>query len=87
MHVFDAIGPRPWFEYQLDDDGWPKVSEDVPFCVKAKAAGVRLYLDPTVKCGHVHTQIVDEKFHKRYQASIQETVQRVHVTVGPEESR
>lgn len=68
--VLDAIGPRPWFEYQDDGDGWPRVSEDVPFCRKAKAAGVPVLFDPTVKCGHVATQVVDERYHRRYQASV-----------------
>jgi hypothetical protein len=64
MTVFDAIGPRPWFEYENDDEGWPRVSEDVPFCRKASAAGFGIWLDPSVKCGHVTTHTVTEKWHK-----------------------
>ena len=79
--VFAAMGARPWFEYENDDEGWPKVSEDVPFCRRAAAAGFSLYLDPSVKCGHVHTQIIDEKYHKRFQASVRETEKRMNVTV------
>lgn len=63
MAVFDAIGPRPWFEYANDDAGWPLVSEDVPFCQKARAAGFAIWLDPTVKCGHVTTHTIDERWH------------------------
>lgn len=85
MEVFRAIGPRPWFEYGLDDDGWPRVSEDVPFCVKAQAAGFKLFLDSTVKCGHVTSQVIDEKYHRRYQASMRETEQRMAVSVGVSE--
>lgn len=86
LDVFDAIGPRPWFEYQNDDHGWPLVTEDVPFCLKAKEAGYRVALDPTVKCGHAHVQIVDERWHRRYQESMAETTKRMPVTlqeVGP----
>jgi GT2 family glycosyltransferase len=62
--VFEAIGPRPWFAYELDDEGWPRVSEDVPFCRKAREAGFAIWLDPSVKCGHVTTQVITEKWHR-----------------------
>lgn len=68
--VLDRIGPRPWFHYQDDAEGWPSVSEDVPFCKKAREVGVPILLDPTVKCGHVTTEVIDERFHHRYQASM-----------------
>jgi len=64
MAVFQRIGPRPWFTYESDHQGWPRVSEDVPFCRKAAAAGVGIYLDPTVKCGHVTTHIITEQWHR-----------------------
>jgi GT2 family glycosyltransferase len=67
--VCAAIGPRPWFTYEDDADGWPRVSEDVPFCRKAKAAGFPILLDPTVSCGHATTQVIDERWHRRYQQS------------------
>lgn len=79
--VFDAIGERPWFEYKNDDAGWPRVTEDVPFCLKAKAAGYKVYLDPTIKCGHVTSQVIDERWHKRYQASQAETSKRMNVAI------
>ncbi len=78
--VFRALGPRPWFEYKDDDQGWPKVTEDVPLCLKAKAAGFKVYLDPTVKCGHVTTHIVDERYHKRFEKSREETAKRMRVS-------
>lgn len=67
VSAFSAIGPRPWFEYANDDQGWPCVTEDVPFCQKAQAAGYALWLDPTISCGHVTQQIVDRKTALRYQ--------------------
>jgi hypothetical protein len=63
IEVFRAIGPRPWFIYEPDNEGWPAVSEDVPFCRKARAAGFSVWLDPMVKCGHVTTNTVTEKWH------------------------
>lgn len=64
VSVFEAIGPRPWFTYENDDHGWPLVSEDVPFCRKAKAAGYDIWLDPTVKCKHGTTFYISEGWHK-----------------------
>jgi hypothetical protein len=71
MDVFDAIGPRPWFDYANDDAGWPLVSEDVTFCQKAAAAGFGIWMDPTVKCGHVTTHVITEKWHR---ATVQQTL-------------
>lgn len=79
------IGPRPWFEYQDDPEGWPRVSEDVPFCRKAKAAGVPVLFDPTVKCGHVSVHVLDERHHKRYQAGVKAAAGApVMIDIGPE---
>lgn len=72
LDVFDKIGPRPWFEYANDEDGWPVVTEDVPFCQKAKMAGVPIKLDPTISCGHVTSQVVDRKTALRYMKDGQE---------------
>ncbi len=63
LAVFRAIGPRPWFAYEYDNQGWPAVSEDVPFCRKAREAGFAIWLDPTVKCGHVTTKTITEAWH------------------------
>lgn len=89
LEVLDAIGPRPWFEYKNDDDGWPRVTEDVPFCLKAKDAGFSILLDPTIKCGHVHPQIIDHRWHHRYQLSMQESAKRLPFTVDvqPQKAR
>lgn len=62
LAVFDAIGPRPWFRYEDNREGWPVVSEDVPLCRKAAAAGFGIWLDPTVKCGHVKSFVVTEQW-------------------------
>jgi GT2 family glycosyltransferase len=83
LSVFSAIGSRPWFEYREDDAGWPRVTEDVAFCRKASAAGYSLWLDSTIKCGHVTTTVIDERYHHRYQVSKAETEKRLHVQVTP----
>ena len=67
------MGERDWFEYQNDEDGWPRVSEDVPFCLKAAETGVDIWMDPTIKCGHITTQVIDHRFHFRYLESMKES--------------
>lgn len=70
LEAVRRMGARPWFLYEDDGEGWPRVSEDVPFCRRAKACGVPVLFDPTVKCGHVTSTVIDERFHQRYQASV-----------------
>lgn len=81
VEVFRAIGRRPWFEYANDDDGWPRVTEDVPFCQKARAAGYGLWLDPTIICGHVNQMITDVRWALRYQRAQQNTLDRMPFTI------
>jgi hypothetical protein len=52
--VFEKM-PRPWFLTSvLEINGHPKlVSEDVYFCLKAREAGFKVWIDPTVKVGHI----------------------------------
>ena len=42
------------------------MTEDVPFCQKAAAAGVPILLDPTISCGHLTVNVVDRKTSLRY---------------------
>lgn len=67
LDIIDRMGPRPWFEYRDDDAGWPVVTEDVPFCLKAKDVGAAVWLDPTVRCGHVMEQVTDVRWWDRWQ--------------------
>ena len=64
MAVFDALGPRPWFAYEADADGWPVVSEDVPFCRAARAAGFRVAWNPSIECGHADVKVITPRWHR-----------------------
>lgn len=66
LAIVAQLGPRPWFEYRCNEDGWPMVSEDVPFCERVRAAGFQIFLDPSIKCGHLFTAIADERYWERY---------------------
>lgn len=64
-HAFERI-PRPWFRYaEIGSTGLMTVSEDVWFCERAREAGVPIWLDPTISCGHVESHIVTEQDYFR----------------------
>lgn len=82
-NVFRDLGSRPWFEYANNADGWPVVTEDVPFCQKAKALGYRIWLDPTISCGHVTQMVTDKRWAKRYRQAQQATMDALPIKVTP----
>jgi glycosyltransferase involved in cell wall biosynthesis len=58
--VFDAV-PHPWFEYEVyQKTGERTVTEDVPFCRKAKEAGFSIITDPRLVCGHIRQVEIDD---------------------------
>jgi hypothetical protein len=56
---------RPWFEYVLDNCGLPAITEDVAFCARSRAVGCPIWVDPTVKCGHIGQQVIDTPWFRR----------------------
>ena len=56
--VFENI-KRPWFEILKVPVGERMVnaSEDFSFCIKAREAGYKIWVDPSVKCGH-HKEVI-----------------------------
>lgn len=62
--------PAPWFEYRQNQQGAWTVTEDVAFCQKAAALGCPIWVDPTVKCGHVGADVVTEA--QCYRARVEE---------------
>jgi glycosyltransferase involved in cell wall biosynthesis len=58
--VFEAVA-HPWFEYEVyEKTGERTVTEDVPFCAKAKQAGFTIMTDTRLACGHVRQVEVGE---------------------------
>jgi hypothetical protein len=86
LSIVKALGPRPWFEYRDDEHGWPMVSEDVPFCERVRAAGFGIYLDPSIKCGHLYTEFATEQHWQRAQAVMAHTQEQLaqHMTITAE---
>jgi hypothetical protein len=48
--VFEQV-PRPWFGDQ--DSRGERMTHDVFFCDKLKTAGIPIYVDGTIRCGHL----------------------------------
>lgn len=44
--------PQPWFEYH-EESGGRSISEDIWFCRQAAKAGIPIYADKRVACGHI----------------------------------
>jgi hypothetical protein len=88
LAIVQALGPRPWFEYRANEDGWPMISEDVPFCEKVRAAGFPILLDPSIRCGHLFTAIADEQYFARYREVLAATEAKLRdvVTLTVEET-
>lgn len=56
--VFEQT-PKPWF-FPMPDTG-----EDLAFCIRAREAGFKMYVDTNIICGHVTSFPVTEE-HYRY---------------------
>lgn len=41
--------------------------EDIAFCIRAKREGLKIHVDPLVRCGHLSTQAVYEEHNKGWQ--------------------
>jgi len=64
MEVFEKI-ERPWFVFDLYN--WDTaVGEDIGFYTKAKAAGFRVFVDCSIKIGHLVRMTVTEESYFAY---------------------
>lgn len=66
--VFRRV-PHPRFEYHVALDHNDTVSEDTDFALKCHRAGVKIYCDPTVHCGHKKTTYVNVPKNTEQQVS------------------
>lgn len=49
---------RPWFAFEVYDNGACKLGEDWYFCREANRAGFEVWCDPTVKVGHLGDSLI-----------------------------
>jgi hypothetical protein len=52
MDVFKKV-TRPWFFFTPQLDGEDAIGEDIYFCNKARITGYEIWIDPSVKVGHI----------------------------------
>lgn len=66
MNIFREM-PAPWFRFRLTEDGRP-VGEDFGFCSDLRKAGHKIYVDTSIKCGHLSTMEITEGTYNLYRA-------------------
>jgi len=64
MEVFEKI-ERPWFNFDLYNFDSP-VGEDIGFYLKAREAGFRVFVDCSIKIGHLVRMVVNEESYFAY---------------------
>jgi len=57
--VFEKT-PKPWF-FPM-----PVLAEDLGFCLRAREAGFKIYVDTTLVCGHVATEVITDAHYRAY---------------------
>lgn len=58
MDVFNRIS-WPWFKWVIYEDGHGTLSEDLYFCEQCRMAGINIFTDPQVTCGHMLRHVQD----------------------------
>lgn len=54
LKIFEKM-TKPWFLFGRDSNGQPIIGEDVWFCKTAQDCGYEVWIDPTIKTGHLGT--------------------------------
>lgn len=62
MKVFDKLGDPPYFKIQKFYD--VPIRDDVFFCVSARKKGFNVWVDPTIKLGHVGEYVYTMEDHE-----------------------
>ena len=44
----------------------PVLAEDLGFCKRVRDAGFKVYVDTTLCCGHIGTEVITDKHYKQY---------------------
>ena len=57
--VFETLGDIGWYNPTLD------FSEDYSFCMRAREAGYKIYIDTSLVAGHIGEQVVYEEHYRQ----------------------
>ena len=77
MKVFKIL-PEPWFKHILPGDGIEEEGEDFYFCRNAREAGLEIYVDTSIPCGHLSQMIVNEGTYKLYSRMKEAELKAMH---------
>lgn len=66
MQVFREM-PAPWFRFGLTEDNKP-IGEDFGFCSDLRKNGYKIFVDTSIKCGHLSTMEITEGTRNLYRA-------------------
>jgi hypothetical protein len=61
LKVFENVD-YPWFQEVTGEDGRP-IGEDIYFYSRAKEAGYQIFIDPSIKIGHLSTLEITEEMY------------------------
>jgi len=61
--VFEKTG-RPYFPMEQEEDGTRSPTQDIGFCEKVRAAGMQVWIDPTIPVGHIGDFVYGDDFTK-----------------------
>jgi len=64
--IFRELQP-PWFKFTLTADGRP-IGEDFGFCSRLREEGYKIFVDTSVKCGHLSTLEITDGTYQLYRA-------------------
>lgn len=70
--------PRPWFQHRRDAYGFTSITEDMYFCEQMRAIGCPLWIDPTIRCGHVAVvEVTLDDYESRGLSTIERAARQV----------
>lgn len=68
MRIFEKV-KFPFFRYgQNPNTKYQDASEDMFFCKKLKEAGVDIWIDPNIRCGHIGETVITEDDYIAYRS-------------------
>ena len=77
MRIFYKIKPL-WYTFEphiVDGKQKGMIGEDIGMCIKLKKAGYKIYVDTSVKIGHLTLFNVDEAFSTLYQSLLKRQIE------------
>lgn len=78
MTVFRTL-PKPWFCSIINEQtGKTETGEDFYFCQQARKAGLKIYVDTSIPCGHLSQMIINEGTWKLYNRVKEQELKAMH---------